>query len=99
MPTLNEVIAGRHFKLEAYMPEYEIRVLKADRYSSAIILEQSFGDDEAAIGAALLLARGAEFEVWRDLDCVYGLASNRPVAASWKSQAQPKLVDGLSSYP
>jgi hypothetical protein len=59
------------------MPEYEIRVLKADRYSSDIIIEQSYGDDEAAIGAASQLAAGAAFEVWRDLDCVYGLASIR----------------------
>jgi hypothetical protein len=60
---------------------YEIRVLKADRYSPSIILEQSHTDDEAAVGAASRLARGAPFEVWRDLDCVYGLASNRPAAA------------------
>jgi hypothetical protein len=81
MPALSGGIEGRQVELEADMPEYEIRVLKADRYSSAIIFEQSYDDDEAAIGAASLLALGAEFEVWRDLDCVYGLASNRPAAA------------------
>jgi hypothetical protein len=62
------------------MPEYEIRVLKADRYSSSVVLEQFHTDDEAAVGAASRLANGAAFEVWRDLDCVYGLASNRPAA-------------------
>lgn len=67
---------------EAYMPEYEIRVLKADRYSSAIILEQSHGDDEAAVDAAAHFAKGAPFEVWRDLDCVYGLPSNRPAVSN-----------------
>ena len=70
----------RHIELEAIMPEYEIRVLKADRYSASIILEQFHADDEAAVGAASRLAKGAPFEVWHDLDCVYGLASNRPAA-------------------
>jgi hypothetical protein len=62
---------------EAVMPDYEIHVLRDDRYSAAMICEQCLTDDEAAIAAALRLARGAAFEVWRDLDCVYGLASGR----------------------
>jgi hypothetical protein len=62
------------------MPAYEIRILKDDRYSAARIHEQDLIDDEAAISAASRLASGAPFEVWRDLDCVYGLASARPLA-------------------
>ena len=59
------------------MPDYEIHVLSDDRYSAATIHEQCLTDDEAAIMAASRLAGGAAFEVWRDLDCVYGLASSR----------------------
>lgn len=62
------------------MPEYEICVLNADRYSAAMILEHTLLDDDAAISAAARLADGAPFEVWRDLDCVYGLASARPLS-------------------
>ncbi|HUE63790.1 MAG TPA: hypothetical protein VMO78_05390 [Rhizomicrobium sp.] len=60
------------------MPDYEIRVLGDDRYSAVKIHECSLTDDEAAVSAALLYAEGAPFEVWRDLHCVYGLASERP---------------------
>jgi hypothetical protein len=62
------------------MPEYEICVLKDDRYSAAMIHEQILMDDEAAIFAAFRLADGAPFEVWRDMDCIYGLASARPLS-------------------
>lgn len=62
------------------MPDYEIRVLKDDRYSAATIHQHTLADDEAAIDAAARLADGAPFEVWRDLDCVYGLASARPLS-------------------
>ena len=62
------------------MPEYEIRVLNDDRYSTAMIREETQLDDEAAISAAARLADGAPFEVWRDLDCIYGLASARPLS-------------------
>lgn len=61
------------------MPEYEIRVLNDDRYSAAKIHEQILIDDDAAIQVARGLAGGAPFEVWRDLDCVYGLAGARPL--------------------
>ena len=74
-------IESAYFELEADMPEYEIRVLKDDRYSSRIILEQQHADDFSAIRAASRLSHGAPFEVWRDLDCVYGLASNQPAVA------------------
>ena len=60
------------------MPDYEIRVLGDDRYSAVKIHECSLADDEAAVSAGLQFAEGAPFEVWRGLDCVYGLASARP---------------------
>lgn len=59
------------------MPAYEIRILNDDRYSAAMIQEQILANDEAAISHAAGLAGAAPFEVWRDLDCVYGLASER----------------------
>jgi hypothetical protein len=62
------------------MPEYEICVLNADRYSAVLIQEQMLANDETAIIAASRLASGAPFEVWRDLDCIYGLASARPLS-------------------
>ena len=62
------------------MPEYELCVLNDDRYSAVLIQEQILTDDEAAIAAASRLAAGAPFEVWRDLDCIYGLASARPMS-------------------
>ena len=62
------------------MPDYEIRVLNDDRYSAAKIQERTLMDDEAAITAAMRLADGAAFEVWRGLCCVYGLASERPLS-------------------
>ena len=61
------------------MQVYEIRVLKDDRYSAKVVLEQMHLSDHAAIRAASRLAQGSPFEVWRDLECVYGLASDRPV--------------------
>jgi hypothetical protein len=62
------------------MPEYEIRLLNDDRYSVAKIHERMLMDDESAISAAARLADGAPFEVWRGLDCIYGLASPRPMS-------------------
>lgn len=62
------------------MPEYEIHVLKDDRYSAAAIHARILTDDDAAISQGLHLAGGAPFEVWRDLDCIYGLASARPMS-------------------
>lgn len=57
------------------MPEYEIRVLEPDKDTSALILEQSYRDDDAAIGAAFEVANGAPFEVWRDLYCICAKSS------------------------
>ena len=44
---------------------------------SVIILERSHEDNRAAIGAAVKSARGAAFEVSRNLDRVYDSASSR----------------------
>lgn len=52
------------------MPQYEIRLLGCDQNASPIILERSHEDDKAANGVASRLARGAAFEVWRDLDYI-----------------------------
>ena len=52
------------------MPEYEIRVLKDDRYSAAMIHQRILMDDDAAISQGQRLAGSAPFEVWRELDCV-----------------------------
>ena len=62
------------------MPDYEIRVLNDDRYSAAKIRECTLADDDAAVLAAERFAEGAPFEVWRDLHCVYGLASARSLS-------------------
>ena len=70
------------------MPAYEICVLNDDRYSAAIIQQQMLIDDEAAIFAASQLAGGAPFEVWRDLNCIYGLASERPISKTPALQAR-----------
>ena len=59
------------------MPLYEIRLLKDDHYSSTMIIEQHHIDDHAAVRAAARLAASPWFEVWRDIDCIYGLASGR----------------------
>lgn len=61
------------------MQLYEILLLKDDRYSAKFVVEQTHLNDHAAVRAASQLAQGSPFEVWRDLDCVYGLASDRPV--------------------
>ncbi len=52
------------------MRTYEIRVLK-DGKTSAVYLAVHL-DDHAAIRAAERMAIGMPFEVWRDMDCVYG---------------------------
>jgi hypothetical protein len=61
------------------MLEYEIRVLNEDLYSESLIVKQLHLNDLAAIRAGARLANGAGFEVWRDLDCIHGLASGHPV--------------------
>lgn len=59
------------------MPDYEIRLLNDDYYSTSVVIEKSFSNDHAAIKAAADLAGTPWFEVWRDIYCVYGLPSGR----------------------
>ena len=53
------------------MHQYEIRFLRKDR-STQTVLEVLHLNDHAAIRQAKKLAEGQPFEVWRELDCVYG---------------------------
>jgi hypothetical protein len=53
------------------MHEYEIRVLRADRCTGAV-MEVTHFDDDAAVGAARKIAGTMPFEVWRGMDCIYG---------------------------
>lgn len=53
------------------MHEYEIRILRADRTTDTVI-EVIHLNDSAAIRAAKKIAEARPFEVWRDLDCIYG---------------------------
>jgi hypothetical protein len=60
------------------MQVYEIRILHADR-STAIVIEMMHLSDNAAVRAGKKIAEARPFEVWRDLECIYGmsLASRR----------------------
>lgn len=58
------------------MHEYEIRILRADK-STATVLEVMHLNDHAAIRSARKIAEARPFEVWRDLDCIYGRAAER----------------------
>jgi hypothetical protein len=58
---------------EASMQEYEIRIVsEGNRHT---VIEVRHLNDNAAVRSAKKLADGRPFEVWRDLDCVYGTAS------------------------
>jgi hypothetical protein len=61
----------RVWELEASMHVYEIRVLRADR-STAAVIEVMHLNDGAAIRSARHIAGGRPFEVWRGLECVHG---------------------------
>jgi hypothetical protein len=52
------------------MQDYEIRIRCSGRGHTYI--EVMYLDDSSAIRAAEVLAAGRPFEVWRDLDCIYG---------------------------
>ena len=54
------------------MHEYEIRILQAS--GSAIITCEIQLSDVAAIRSARKMARGRQFEVWKGLECITGLA-------------------------
>ena len=60
------------------MREYEIRILRADK-STDTIIEMVHLTDHAAVRAARKLAEARPFEVWRDLDCIYGRAAEQVV--------------------
>ena len=57
------------------MHGYEIRILRADKTTDAII-EVAHLNDHAAIRAAKKIPEARPFEVWRDLDCIYGRPSD-----------------------
>lgn len=63
------------------MQLYEIRLLRDDR-STKFVLAQMHLDDHAAIRAASRMSKGASFEVWRELECVFGLMSDDTTIAS-----------------
>jgi hypothetical protein len=52
------------------MREYEIRILRADRTTTAEILEVLHFNDNAAIRGARKLAEARPFEVWRGSHCI-----------------------------
>ena len=53
------------------MQVYEIRILHPD-HSSAIVLEMLHFSDSAAVRAGKKIAEARAFEVWRDVECIYG---------------------------
>jgi hypothetical protein len=53
------------------MHEYEIRLLRADQ-TTTTVLEAMHVNDNDATRAAKKIAEAGLFEVWRDLDCIYG---------------------------
>lgn len=57
------------------MQTYEIRVL--DNGRTRAVLEAMHLNDNAAVRAGKKLAGGKPFEVWRELDCIYGCASSK----------------------
>ena len=62
------------------MREYEIRVLRPDGKTSFAIKAMHLNDN-AAVRAGRKMAEGSTFEVWRDLNCVYGTRHETPPEA------------------
>jgi hypothetical protein len=54
------------------MQIYEIRVLEDDGKTSLIASEVLISDN-AAIRSGQGMAAGRKFEVWRGMDCIYGI--------------------------
>ena len=54
------------------MQRYEIRVLGIDG-RTALITAETHWNDAAAICSAKRLAQGRKVEVWRGMDCIFGL--------------------------
>jgi hypothetical protein len=52
------------------MHEYEYIVLGRDR-RPLLVVAQAHLNDSTAIRSAMSFARGLEFEVWRDIDCIH----------------------------
>lgn len=63
------------------MREYEIRILHADK-TTDLIIEMTHLTDSAAIRAGRDMAEARPFEVWRDLQCIYGRPSKTPGPAA-----------------
>ena len=70
------------------MRHYDIRVL-GDDGKTALILSEYRTNDHAAVRTAQRIAHGRKFEIWRGMECVYGLDAtpvpkpptpNRPAA-------------------
>lgn len=59
------------------MQVYEIRILHADR-STAIVIEMMHLSDAAAVRAGKKIAEARPFELWRELDCIYGEGHSSP---------------------
>jgi hypothetical protein len=55
------------------MHEYEIRIFKTPGSPTLIIIGSQLNDFEA-VRIARKIASGRHFEVWRDLDCITGMA-------------------------
>ena len=54
------------------MQSYEIRVLEDDGKTSLIASEVQLSDS-AAIRSGKGISAGRKFEVWRGMDCIYGV--------------------------
>jgi hypothetical protein len=52
------------------MQDYEFRILCSGRGHTIVAVMHL--NDSTAIRAAEVLAAGRPFEVWRDLECIYG---------------------------
>lgn len=64
------------------MQLYEIRLLRDDRKCTKFVIAQMHLDDHAAVNAGAKLAQGTPYEVWRELECVFGVISGHSNMAS-----------------
>jgi hypothetical protein len=55
------------------MHQYEIRILSEDRMAT-IATSAIYMDDADATRSARRIARRRRFEIWRGMNCIYGLA-------------------------
>jgi hypothetical protein len=68
---------------DGFVREYEIRILSAGH--TVVLIEEVYLSDHAAIRSGKKFAADRPFEVWRDLDCIYG----GPGSASAPKADQP----------